>query len=177
MTSDEILVESYKEAVKHTNRGMFLGLIISGVLYIITYQNYLYNGVTIPILGLSINSKLIAVYSMWAVYFYCGLYANYYYGLSLSIFNEVTDYKIKRALTFYPSINMASTLQSALLSPFYIGLWYVISIKIELVESRLLSVIIGSILTFPYLIVIFNLSHERRNYQSIRKNKTSPDET
>lgn len=171
MTANEILVESYKEAVKHTNRGMFLGILISSMLYLIAYKSIFYNGITIPVLGLNIPSKETAIYSLWALYFYCGIYSNFYYTQSLIIFKEIQVYEIKKALTFYPSINMASSLQSVILSPFYLGIWYAVSLQIEIVDSQFKSILIGSILAFPYLNVLFNISSERRGFQKIRKNK------
>lgn len=171
MTANEILVESYKEAVKHTNRGMLLGILISSMLYLIAYKSIFYNGITIPVLGLNIPSKETAIYSLWALYFYCGIYSNFYYTQSLTIFKEIQAYEIKKALTFYPSINMASSLQSVTLSPFYLGIWYAVSLQIELVDSQFKSILIGSILAFPYLNVLFNISSERREFQKIRKNK------
>ncbi|MFP7409478.1 hypothetical protein [Aeromonas veronii] len=175
MTSDEILFDSYKEAIKHTNRGMFFGVIISAIIYLAANHNIIYSGVTIPILGLNMNSKSLSMYSLSALYFYCGLYANYYYSLSLSTFSEVSDTKIKRALTFYPSLNMAGNFQSSLFAPFYLGVWYMFPKQIGIVNSQMLSMIIGTVLSFPYLMVLFNLSHERKKYLSIRKDKAETD--
>lgn len=169
MNTNDILYESYKESVAHTNRGMFLGIVISAILYLVVNNVFINGGVSIPIVGITVNSKLMAVYCLWAVYFYCGLYASYYYYASLNIIDEIKCEEFKKAITFYPSINTAKGIHSLLVSPLYIGIWYVNAEQIQLVESKTLSVVIGSVIAMPYLIVLFNLPHARDKYISIRK--------
>ncbi|WP_429196271.1 hypothetical protein [Aeromonas veronii] len=169
MDCNEIYVSNVKDANINSQRGVYIGLVISLIVNLLMENSYI--SLSIPYTQtLEMLSYKEKVYCLGGIYFFSGLYTVYNYNCAYNSFVNINDDEIKIAVSYYPSLMTINWFVKAMLAG-CIGVWYVVFFDSKIAQSLYMSSFMGTLISFPYMYVLQRSSRDRCSIISLRNKK------
>lgn len=108
MDRNDLKVQYFNQALRLASKGLFLGAIAVNVSFLIATNTVSAGDAKIPISGISIPNKEIAIAVFMFVYFLCGLLTLFAVARAEHILNQIDDQEIQKIVVMQPSLLTAS---------------------------------------------------------------------